>query len=205
MCQHCHVPLRTLAVALCRLPAHTRTPNLNLHCEQDTPGWPRLCRYTARYAIVAMPPHLSGRIVYRPQLPRMRNQLVDRTPMGTTVKVGGQAGCCMQACCGACPGMRSQAAGGWHTHRHNRQQCTTWGRPVMSRNHLAFQLSKPLPQGLHCVGTNTCLAAHPHLLQVLAFYERPFWRSSSNLSESVTFVLDPHAFTPSGDRSIDSV
>jgi len=34
-----------------------------------------------------MPPHLSGRIVYHPQLSRMRNQLVDRTPMGTTVKV----------------------------------------------------------------------------------------------------------------------
>lgn len=44
-------------------------------------------RYSAHYAIVAMPPHLSGRILYRPQLPRMRNQLVDRTPMGTTVKV----------------------------------------------------------------------------------------------------------------------
>ncbi|PRW57779.1 Amine oxidase [flavin-containing] [Chlorella sorokiniana] len=82
--------------------------------------------YTARYAIIAMPPHLSGRIVYRPQLPRMRNQLVDRTPMGTTVKV-------------------------------------------------------------------------------LAFYERPFWRTSPNINETVTFVLDPHAFTPTGDRSIDSV
>ncbi|KAI7837241.1 hypothetical protein COHA_008929 [Chlorella ohadii] len=82
--------------------------------------------YSARYVVVAMPPHLSGRIVYQPQLPRMRNQLVDRTPMGTTVKV-------------------------------------------------------------------------------LAFYERPIWRTSSNISEAVTFVLDPHAFTPSGDRSIDSV
>lgn len=34
-----------------------------------------------------MPPHLTSRIVYSPDLPRARNQLGDRTPMGTTVKV----------------------------------------------------------------------------------------------------------------------
>lgn len=82
--------------------------------------------YSARYVVVAMPPHLSGRIVYHPPLPRMRNQLVDRAPMGTTVKV-------------------------------------------------------------------------------LAFYERPLWRTSPNVSRCVTFALDPHAFTARGDRSVDSV
>ncbi|KAL4441816.1 hypothetical protein ABPG77_003732 [Micractinium sp. CCAP 211/92] len=82
--------------------------------------------YHARYAIVAMPPHVSGRIVYHPPLPRMRNQLVDRAPMGTTVKV-------------------------------------------------------------------------------LAFYERPLWRPSANLSQCITFALDPHASTSRGHRSVDSV
>ena len=45
-------------------------------------------RYTSKYVVVAMPPHLTGQIIYTPDLPRARNQLTDRTPMGTTVKVG---------------------------------------------------------------------------------------------------------------------
>lgn len=83
-------------------------------------------RYRARYVVVAMPPHLAGGIVYQPPLPRRRNQLTDRTPMGTTVKV-------------------------------------------------------------------------------LAFYERPLWRQSGNVSEGVTFVLDPASYTREGRRSVDSV
>ncbi len=48
-----------------------------------------------------------------------------------------------------------------------------------------------------------------HLLaaarQVLAFYERPLWRPSANLSQCITFALDPHASTSRGHRSVDSV
>lgn len=46
-----------------------------------------------------MPPHLAGAITYQPPLPRRRNQLTDRTPMGTTVKVraapNNRAGACL--------------------------------------------------------------------------------------------------------------
>ncbi len=41
---------------------------------------------TAKYSVVAMPPHLSGRITYDPPLPPRRAQLTQRFPMGTTVK-----------------------------------------------------------------------------------------------------------------------
>ncbi|MRG92303.1 FAD-dependent oxidoreductase [Polyangium spumosum] len=40
----------------------------------------------ARYAIVAVPPALAGRIEYRPLLPVVRDQLSQRMPMGSTVK-----------------------------------------------------------------------------------------------------------------------
>ena len=39
-----------------------------------------------KYVVVAMPPHLSGRITYNPPLPARRAQLTQRFPMGTTVK-----------------------------------------------------------------------------------------------------------------------
>jgi monoamine oxidase len=44
-------------------------------------------RYRARYVIIAMPPHLTGRILYNPPLPPMRQQLVQRMPMGTCAKI----------------------------------------------------------------------------------------------------------------------
>ena len=44
-------------------------------------------RYIAQFAVVAMPPHLAGRIQYDPPLPPMRQQLTQRVPMGTCVKV----------------------------------------------------------------------------------------------------------------------
>lgn len=50
------------------------------------PSFEPLRRYNAKYVIVAMPPHLAGRIQYSPPLPPMRNQLTERVPMGTTVK-----------------------------------------------------------------------------------------------------------------------
>lgn len=40
----------------------------------------------ARYAILAIPPMLAGRIEYRPLLPVLRDQLTARMPMGSTVK-----------------------------------------------------------------------------------------------------------------------
>jgi len=44
-------------------------------------------RFSAQYAIVAMPPHLAGRIDYDPPLPPMRAQLTQCVPMGCCAKV----------------------------------------------------------------------------------------------------------------------
>lgn len=55
--------------------------------------------WNASYVVMAMPPHLTGRIDYEPELPVKRSQLMDRAPMGTTIKV-----CCGgQQCKGAAP------------------------------------------------------------------------------------------------------
>jgi monoamine oxidase len=43
--------------------------------------------FTAKAVIVAMPPHLTGRIAYEPQMPPMRDQLTQRAPMGNIIKV----------------------------------------------------------------------------------------------------------------------
>lgn len=45
----------------------------------------------------------------------------------------------------------------------------------------------------------------PALRQVLAFYEEPYWRNGLPANESVTFAIDPYAFTTAVDRKIDSV
>ncbi len=42
---------------------------------------------SARYAVVALPPALAGRIRYRPTLGGLRDQLTQRMPMGSMVKV----------------------------------------------------------------------------------------------------------------------
>ena len=42
---------------------------------------------TARRAIIAIPPALAGRLRYRPALPGYRDQLTQRMPMGTVIKV----------------------------------------------------------------------------------------------------------------------
>ncbi|HEX6799342.1 MAG TPA: flavin monoamine oxidase family protein [Ktedonobacterales bacterium] len=42
---------------------------------------------TAQRAIVAIPPPLAGRLRYRPPLPGLRDQLTQRTPMGSVYKV----------------------------------------------------------------------------------------------------------------------
>jgi monoamine oxidase len=44
-------------------------------------------RVTAKRAIVAVPPPLAARIDYHPQLPALRDQLTQRMPMGTVMKV----------------------------------------------------------------------------------------------------------------------
>ena len=42
---------------------------------------------TAQRAIIAIPPTLAGRLRYRPALPGYRDQLTQRIPMGTVIKV----------------------------------------------------------------------------------------------------------------------
>jgi len=44
-------------------------------------------RYAAQYGVVAMPPHLAGRIMYDPPMPPERAQLTQRMPMGCCAKV----------------------------------------------------------------------------------------------------------------------
>jgi monoamine oxidase len=42
---------------------------------------------TGQHAIIAIPPTLAGRLRYRPKLPAHRDQLTQRVPMGTVIKV----------------------------------------------------------------------------------------------------------------------
>ncbi|HEX8054772.1 MAG TPA: FAD-dependent oxidoreductase, partial [Thermoleophilaceae bacterium] len=42
---------------------------------------------TGQRVVVAIPPHLAGRIDYSPKLPGMREQLTQRMPMGSVIKV----------------------------------------------------------------------------------------------------------------------
>ena len=44
-------------------------------------------RWQARRAVVALPPTLAGRLVHRPALPALRDQLTQRTPAGSVIKV----------------------------------------------------------------------------------------------------------------------
>jgi monoamine oxidase len=43
--------------------------------------------YAAKFAVVAMPPHLAGRIHYEPPMPPLREQLTQRVPMGCCAKI----------------------------------------------------------------------------------------------------------------------
>jgi len=45
------------------------------------------CRYIAKQVIVAIPPTLTGKIHYKPQLPANRAQFNQRVPMGSSIKV----------------------------------------------------------------------------------------------------------------------
>jgi monoamine oxidase len=42
--------------------------------------------FRGRFAVVAVPPALAGRIAFDPPLPALRDQLMQRSPMGSTVK-----------------------------------------------------------------------------------------------------------------------
>ncbi|MCX7596424.1 MAG: FAD-dependent oxidoreductase, partial [Fischerella sp.] len=44
-------------------------------------------RYTAQFAIVAMPPYFAGKIIYDPPMPPLRAQLTQRLPMGCCAKI----------------------------------------------------------------------------------------------------------------------
>lgn len=44
-------------------------------------------RFAAQFAIIAMPPHLAGRIIYEPPMPPLRQQLTQRVPMGCCAKI----------------------------------------------------------------------------------------------------------------------
>jgi len=58
----------------------TQSPGgLTVHSDRGT--------FRGAYAILAMPPHLTGRITYDPPPPALRNQLVQRCAMGSTVKM----------------------------------------------------------------------------------------------------------------------
>jgi len=43
--------------------------------------------YAAQFVVVAMPPHLAGRIIYDPPMPPLRAQLTQRIPMGCCPKI----------------------------------------------------------------------------------------------------------------------
>ena len=43
--------------------------------------------YRGSFVVVAMPPHLAGRIHYAPPLPSLRQQLTQRVPMGSCAKI----------------------------------------------------------------------------------------------------------------------
>src|SRR5215472_13018895 len=63
-------------------PVHTISQdNAGIRVESDT------FSVKAQRAIVAIPPTLAGRIRYRPVLPALRDQLTQRMPMGTIIKV----------------------------------------------------------------------------------------------------------------------
>lgn len=145
---------------LCRRPAQ---PSARPSTSRP-PGLLTPCRsFGAKYALLAMPPWLTGRITYDPPLPRQRNQCAQRTPMGAVVKVGPfsrRPGLKMPEGFLAMPNRLTAAGDG--------QPC--WNAPDTA----PFTLHLPAP------------------LQVLAFYERPYWRKEGvPLEQQATVALEP--------------
>lgn len=56
-------------------------------CEGGVRAWTETERLTAGRIIVALPPTLAGRVLYDPALPAHRDQLTQRMPMGSIIKV----------------------------------------------------------------------------------------------------------------------
>lgn len=56
-------------------------------CEGGVAVWSETERFTAGRVIVALPPTLAGRVLYDPALPSQRDQLTQRMPMGSIIKV----------------------------------------------------------------------------------------------------------------------
>jgi monoamine oxidase len=80
-------PMR-LAAALPEGNIHTDEPVLFIqHSSSGVSVTTSKAIYRAKAVIVAMPPHLTGRIHYSPPLPAARDQLTQRSPMGALIKV----------------------------------------------------------------------------------------------------------------------
>lgn len=56
-------------------------------CEGGVAVWTDTERLTAGRVIVTLPPTLAGRVLYEPGLPAQRDQLTQRMPMGSIIKV----------------------------------------------------------------------------------------------------------------------
>jgi monoamine oxidase len=56
-------------------------------CEGGVAVWTDTERFTAGRVIVTLPPALAGRVLYEPALPAQRDQLTQRMPMGSIIKV----------------------------------------------------------------------------------------------------------------------
>ncbi len=56
-------------------------------CDGGVAVWTETERFTAGRVIVALPPTLAGRVLYDPALPAQRDQLTQRMPMGSIIKV----------------------------------------------------------------------------------------------------------------------
>jgi monoamine oxidase len=77
-----------LAAELPQGSIHTNEPALFIeHASSGVAITTPKAIYRAKAVIVAMPPHLTGRIHYSPPLPAARDQLTQRSPMGALIKV----------------------------------------------------------------------------------------------------------------------
>ncbi|MGB8332299.1 MAG: flavin monoamine oxidase family protein, partial [Polyangiales bacterium] len=56
-------------------------------CDGGVAVWTGTERFTAGRVIVTLPPTLAGRVLYEPALPARRDQLTQRMPMGSIIKV----------------------------------------------------------------------------------------------------------------------
>lgn len=56
-------------------------------CDGGVSVWTETERFTAGRVVVALPPTLAGRVLYDPALPAPRDQLTQRMPMGSIIKV----------------------------------------------------------------------------------------------------------------------